>query len=90
MVEYGKDVAGGAQAAVPLMNDFLQQIVDIVTECESILGCDGDRGCVVDAVESEKTRLEKEVRRAAVRPSMTRSRLPYRSGISKRKNYLKK
>ena len=86
----GRMWRAGPKRQYPLMNDFLQQIVDIVTECESILGCDGDRGCVVDAVESEKTRLEKEVRRAAVRPSMTRSRLPYRSGISKRKNYLKK
>ena len=70
----GRTWGAGPQRQYPLMNGFLEKIVSIVGESEGIIECDGDEGCVVDAVETQKMQMHREVKRAAVRPSMTRSR----------------
>jgi hypothetical protein len=65
----GRAVNAGPERQYPLMNDFLEKIVAIVTECEGILGCDGDEGCVVQAVEAQQEHMRQEVQRAKGRGS---------------------
>ena len=69
----GRTWGAGPKRQYPLMNDFLERIVSIVAECEGILGCDGDQGCVIEAVEAQKRELDQEVRRVSTRPSLQRT-----------------
>ena len=70
----GRSWGAGPQRQYPLMNDFLGRIVALVAECEGILACDGESGCVIEAVEAHKRELDREVQRASTRPSLTQSR----------------
>ena len=70
----GRTWGAGPRRQYPLMNDFLERIVSIVAECEGILGCDGDQGCVIEAVEAQKAELDREVQKVSTRPSLQRGR----------------
>ena len=70
----GRAFNAGPRRQYPLLNTFLEKTVAIVTECEGILGCEGDQGCVVDTVEQQQMSLKREVARTAKRPSLSRSR----------------
>ena len=74
----GRALRANNERQYPRMNDFLEKIVALVTECEGIVACstssDAD-GCVIDTIEAHNYNMRKEVQRAATRPSMTRSRL---------------
>ena len=54
------------------MNIFLNQIVTTVAECQGLLGCNGDEGCVIEAVEAQQQEITREIRRAAQATSPAR------------------
>ena len=66
----GRLVRAGPQRQYPLMNAFLEQILVTVTECQGVVGCDGDDECVIQAVERQQDLLAKKTKRGLPRPEM--------------------
>ena len=64
----GRLVRAGPQRQYPLMNAFLEQILVTVTECQGVLGCQGDDECVIAAVEKQQHVLA----RKSMNPPMPR------------------
>ena len=61
----GRLVRAGPERQYRVLNGFLEQLVVIITECQGILGCEGDDECIISAVEEQQKALEREVATAA-------------------------